>query len=74
MVTGDEVVCLSRECRCYHYIIFRMTRHALDGNRDGDQAGCAPQQGEIVGYSLLTQAMGEVGLVKGAAQFREDML
>ena len=74
VVASDEVVCLSRECRCYHEVIFRMTRHAMDGNRDGNQSGCAPQECEVVGDSLLTQAAGEVGLVKGAAQFREDML
>ena len=74
VVTGDEVVCLSRECRCYHEVIFRMTCHAMDGNRDGNQAGCAPQQGEIVGYSLLPQAAVKIGLMEGAAQFREDML
>ena len=74
VVTGDEVVCLSGECSRYYYVIFRMTRHALDCNRDGNQSGYAPEQCEVVGYSLLPQAVVEVGLVEGAAQFREDML
>ena len=74
VVTSDEVVCLSRERRCYHEVIFRMTRHPMNYDGEGNKAGCAPQESQVVGDSLLTQAMGEVGLVEGAAQFCEDML
>ena len=42
LVAGDEVVCLSRECRCYHEVIFQMTRHALDCNRERNKARCTP--------------------------------
>ena len=51
-----------------------MAGHAMDRNSEGNKSGCAPQEGEVVGHPLLTQAAVEVGLVEGAAQFRQDIL
>ena len=74
LVASDEIICVSGECRCYHEVIFRMARHAVNCDSQRSQAGRSAKEDTRRSQVFRAETPLEVGFVECPFQLGEDMV